>query len=212
MGTIFSVERPGSGAEVVVNVERGRVSVSGGSLGSERVMVDAGHELKGRPTGFDVSDIPAAAPLPPAPEGAAAVESEHGPAVGAPANATDDSAFVLRYRMRDYRGALEAAERSGFSGLLDRLDRKALAQLADAARLAGNVPRARQALNRIRDRFRGKHRSGGCRISLGSALRGFALGSGRCRPLFRSVLGRASAGCLCGRGGRPLDGHPSRGG
>ena len=47
--------------------------------------------------------------------------------------------FLARYRMRDYRGALEAAERSGFAGLLDRLDKKALAQLADAARLAGNV-------------------------------------------------------------------------
>jgi TolA-binding protein len=152
VGTIFSVERLLDGAEIDVKVERGRVSVSGGSLGSERVMVDAGHQLRGRPAGFAVTDLTADSPPLPSPEGSGVVETERSPAAGA-SPATDDVAFIARYRMRDYRGALEAAERSGFSGLLERLDRKSLAQLADAARLAGNVARARQALTRLRERF-----------------------------------------------------------
>jgi hypothetical protein len=170
VGTIFSVERRLDDAEVDVTVERGRVSVSGGSLGSERVMVDAGHELRGRPTGFAVTDIPAAPPLQSPPEGSGAAEIERGPAAGASSSASEDVSFVARYRMRDYRGALEAAERSGFSGLLERLDRKSLTQLADAARLAGNVARARQALTRLRERFAGSTEAADAAFLLGRLL------------------------------------------
>jgi TolA-binding protein len=165
VGTIFSVERLLDGAEIEVKVERGRVSVSGGSLGSEHVMVDAGHELRGTPAGFAVTDIPSASSPTPASEGSGVVEIERNPA--APSPAIDDGAFIARYRMRDYRGALEAAERSGFTGLLERLDRKPLAQLADAARLAGNVARARQALTRMRERFAGSTEAADAAFLLG---------------------------------------------
>src|SRR6185436_4760361 len=76
VGTIFSVERAPNGMEIDVQVERGRVSVSGGSLGRENVMVDAGHQLRGRSTGFDVSDIAAPAPPQQAPEPSVAAEIE----------------------------------------------------------------------------------------------------------------------------------------
>ncbi len=169
VGTIFSVERLVEGADIVVRVERGRVSVSGGSLGGEHLMVDAGHELRARSTGFDVSDIPAPSLPSTEPSGSAVIETGHGP-VPALQTASDDVAFLSRYRLRDYRGALETAERSGFSGLVDRLDRKQLAELADAARLAGSVARARQALNRIRERFSGTTEAADAAFLLGRLL------------------------------------------
>jgi TolA-binding protein len=53
----------------------------------------------------------------------------------------------------DYREALLDAEREGFDALAERLNAADLALLADAARLAGDSARARQALLTLRRRF-----------------------------------------------------------
>jgi TolA-binding protein len=53
----------------------------------------------------------------------------------------------------DYREALLDAEREGFDALAERLNAADLALLADAARLAGDSARARQALLALRRRF-----------------------------------------------------------
>jgi TolA-binding protein len=57
------------------------------------------------------------------------------------------------YQRRDYPGAAAAARSAGLSELVERLGAGELADLADAARLGGDLPAARLALQALERRF-----------------------------------------------------------
>jgi len=180
VGTVFSVERDPLTRQVRVDVERGRVRVVSGSDRVQQVELRAGQSLVAHAERLEVAGP--SAPAAPEPSGAAPpVEAPLpaepcAPGVSTAALPSVHELFQSRYRARDYRDALTAAEQAGFEGLLLGWDRSSLARLADAARLAGRPERARQALERLRERFPGSRESADAAFLLGR-LHADALGS-----------------------------------
>ncbi len=164
VGTIFSVERDEVSKDVRVAVERGVVQVVSGADRSRQVRLEAGQSAVARAERLDVTG--SADPVPTHEPKAGSAPELTGvvpPALGPSAQ----ELFQSRYRARDYRGALAAAEQAGFTDLLRAWDRAALSRLADAARLAGEPSRAQQALERLRERFPGSRESADAAFLLG---------------------------------------------
>jgi TolA-binding protein len=175
VGTIFSVERDAISKDVRVDVERGLVRVVSGSGGSRQVQLSAGQSLVARAEKLEVTGTSAPAEAAEAPP-AASSSGGRSPGSEAALQPSVQEAFHTRYRARDYRGALTAAEQAGFEGLLGAWDRGSLSRLADAARLAGEPGRARQALERLRGRFPGSREAADAAFLLGR-LHADALGA-----------------------------------
>jgi TolA-binding protein len=199
VGTVFSVERDPRTKQVRVDVERGRVRVASGSNRSQQVELSAGQSLVAHAERLEVVG-PGELPLPEPPGAAVPVQSAQtepsAPGGGGHATALPSvqELFQSRYRARDYRGALTAAEQAGFEGLLGSWDRGSLTRLADASRLAGSPGRARQALERLRERFPGSREGADAAFLLGR-LHADALASpGAAAGWFERYLAESAGG------------------
>jgi TolA-binding protein len=151
LGTHFAVrfEPPD---KLAVSVEHGLVSVR--TDGQPEVRLGAGQRFE--------TDAPPAAPTPAAPNAAVAL-----PTVAPPTASSAPSTSAARsresapgnptwrelYSRRDYRAAIGAARQLGFARLTSSLGAEELAELADAARLAGATSEALLSLRALERRF-----------------------------------------------------------
>lgn len=172
VGTEFSVDWQRSSETLKVSVNEGRVRVFGADLGAEGIALDAGASLE-RHHGSPVVEhhAPIAAPVTTSqaesePSERELPKSEPGGATATvpllPSSARTEPntavtpAFLSLAAKGKYREALQAAEKQGFSELVEKLPENELVTLANSARFSGNSARARQALNAVRRRFPGR--------------------------------------------------------
>lgn len=170
IGTELHIDWNAEANRLSVYLARGKAQVRGGpleppgvTLGSgDRLQIDSGRiEIRraAEPSGAlghaSVEPSPPHADTAPFPSD----ESPEAPS-GGPAKADSPSpapsaasAWKTLAQAGDYRQALLAAENEGFEALAERVSAADLALLADAARLAGDGARARQALLTLRRRF-----------------------------------------------------------
>lgn len=170
VGTRFSVDWQRASETLKVSVSEGRVRVFGGDLGAQGIALDAGASLErhhGSPVIAQRTPEPTRAATAALPSEAADAESPKAePALNntAPSlpNATRPEAggstpnFLALAAKGKYRDALQAAEKQGFSELVEKLPGNDLVTLANVARFSGNSARAHQALNALRQRFPGR--------------------------------------------------------
>lgn len=172
VGTQFSVDWQRSSETLKVSVSEGRVRVFGADLGSEGIALDAGASLE-RHHGSPVVEKQATPPSPtPEPEVEPSPNDRGSPSVDATGStsaatplpnsartepsASASPAFLSLAAKGKYREALQAAEKQGFSDLVEKLPENELVTLANSARFSGNSARARQALKALRQRFPGR--------------------------------------------------------
>jgi hypothetical protein len=169
VGTRFSVQYDPPREALLVRVDEGSVSVSGGQLGVSSVRLQVGQLLRvvGSRVSIEPSPAPgrpaapaesAAAPLSepqapsPAPPLVHSTEPPHSsPVSSAPAPEREPSWLELQ-ASGEHKRALEEAKRLGFEQLLGSLPCDELSELADAARLARDGERAERALLKLRAR------------------------------------------------------------
>jgi transmembrane sensor len=230
IGTELQVDWDAPGDRFSVRLLHGRVEVRGGALEPAGVLLESGdrlHVQDGRveiqrarlhSSGTDTTPGPAGSAREltrsdePTPKAAApatrgpAIEKPSGAASAAPAPVGSSEAapddWKSLARAGEYRPALTAAERQGFEGLVERLDAADLALLADAARLAGNGARARQALLGLRRRFPGASaaQTGAFRLGrLAFAERSYAEAATWFEAYLRAAPGGALASEAAGR-------------
>ncbi|WP_044985992.1 FecR domain-containing protein [Sorangium cellulosum] len=190
-GTRFDVRWSPATEELVVTLAEGSVAVSGPFVG-DGLAVRAGQTLRvlrrqasielrdsdapdsppPRPsTSSDAARIEVPAPVDPArsPDGAPPVPGAAPPPpprAAAPPHAARPSWRELSASGK-FKEALAAAEREGFAGLCDTGNAADLRSLADAARLAGDAPRAIAALTALRRRFPGDEHAAEAAFLLG---------------------------------------------
>jgi hypothetical protein len=159
VGTLFSVQWDPSSTGVEVEVVRGKVVVSGESLGADSIAVDAGHRLKADHARRTVTLSPLRPVQPRAPttvaeeipeietEPTRAVpESPRRPRPAAPTWKSEASAA-------NYDAALDLARAKGLEALLAELPASDLLLLAETARLAKDRALARRTYEQVRTRF-----------------------------------------------------------
>jgi TolA-binding protein len=153
IGTKFSVDWQKSSAGLRVDVTEGTVRVSGGDLGSSGVALVAGQHLE-----RGLEPAPALPKLAAEPKAAAQQSSEEtderSPAA-ANVTAREPSLGALASAGK-YREALELAEKRGFERVIGELGENDLLLLANSARYSGAQARAKQALQKLRERFPGR--------------------------------------------------------
>lgn len=146
VGTEFSVDWNSEQKELGVNVREGQVLVLGGDLPATGVTLSAGGRLvrRGRAEA-------------PSPEVASPQSTEVPPVQDENADAAAPIVSEPSWRSAAQAGkhaeGLRAAERVGFEHLVKSLPEKDLLLLANTARYAGSLGRARQALLGLRGRF-----------------------------------------------------------
>jgi hypothetical protein len=155
LGTEFSVSYESAGL-ISVAVTRGLVSVRDGVRPA--LQLAAGDRMTGGDGELEIvravanRDASAVATL-------AAPNLDGAPSSGPEHRAASPSAPVPApgwrelYQRGDYRAAVAAARTAGLSGLVERLGAADLADLADAARLGGDLPAALMALRALERRF-----------------------------------------------------------
>lgn len=157
VGTKFNVDYQPAGA-MRVAVEHGIVLVH--EPGREAKRLGAGDRLELEPARKEARSRPADEPS----KSSAARAVLSAPAAGAPTEpsaiarplaAPDAQSWRELYQRRDYPGALNAARTAGFHRLTEELGVDGLADLADAARLGGDLPAALVALTALERRFPG---------------------------------------------------------
>ena len=172
VGTRFSVDWQRASETLKVSVSEGRVRVFGGDLGAQGIALDAGASLErhhGSPVIAQRTPEPepsSATVLPSEPATLDAPKNEPAPSLPNSAQALPNTAraeastttpnFLALAAKGKYRDALQAAEKQGFSDLVEKLPGNDLVTLANAARFSGNSARAHQALNALRQRFPGR--------------------------------------------------------
>ena len=171
VGTEFSVSWDGPGSTLAVEVTRGEVRVSGGTLssrglgvvGGQRVEVTAdGREarvLRADGGGEDVSDARRAR-----------VPKRHVAAsTSAPKSTPKDAqeAWTALFAKGQYSHAYEAARDVGFEHLLRTSNAKTLHDLADVTRLHRDHQLAERTLKIIRTRFPGSREAARAAFELG---------------------------------------------
>ena len=173
-GTRFDVRWNLAAEELVVKLDEGSVAVSGPIIG-DRLAVKAGQTLRlhRREGQFELvreTEAPTL-PLPPPAEKAAdpgpdreidaGSTKDLAPLPGAPTVGSPPSAprATLRPSWRElsaagkFKAAIEAADREGFQRICAEGSAADLRDLADAARLSGDIPRSMLALTTLRRRF-----------------------------------------------------------
>jgi TolA-binding protein len=175
-GTRFDVRWNLAAEELVVKLDEGEVSVSGPIIG-DHLAVKAGQTLRvhRREGQFELvheTEAPTL-PLPPpaVPTSDPGIEPENGagstkdlaPLPSAPiaASAPPTPRAAPRPSWRElssagkFKAAIEAADREGFQHICAEGSAADLRDLADAARLSGDIPRSMLALTTLRRRFPG---------------------------------------------------------
>jgi transmembrane sensor len=161
-GTRFDVQWDLAAEELVVKLDEGSVAVSGPVVG-DRLAVKAGqtlhvHRREGRFELIRENDSPTL-PLPPpakssedpAPPPSAAIAISATPAPRSPPR----QSWRELSAAGKFKAAIEAADREGFQRICDEGSAADLRDLADAARLSGDIPRSALALTTLRRRFPG---------------------------------------------------------
>ena len=165
-GTAFTVDWLPESTTLTVAVTHGHVLVRGGSLG-DGTRLSAGQRLT--TTHANLTTSPTSDPHAQIPREPASTASEPqaapGPAEPSPANHSEPADPGSSPRPPpspgwraladdgDHTAALAAAERAGFTALLERLDAADLERLAHSARLAGAAGPAHDVLQTLRRRF-----------------------------------------------------------
>lgn len=156
-GTRFSVAWQPEEKRMEVVLHEGQVTVLGGCLAQARMMKaperfvahcePAGAAPVVAPAGVPAAD-PAIAPAiaPAAPLAPVAHQAE-------PLGSRDAYAWRALVAQGQYKDALKAAKRVGVQRLCKDAAVEPLQDLADAARLAGDLPTAQRVLQAVRDRF-----------------------------------------------------------
>ncbi len=180
VGTVFEVSWNDNNRDLNVAVKKGIVLVSGEGLNEPGVRLATGERLqvnknkvlvsldKGSSTG-DVSAPPSEAPevdTKPAEDTHVSTAETRESATRTVSVSQKDSrvpkaTHIWRdlYDDKDYRGALDAAEKAGFAELLATLGREDLWKLASAARYARKGQASTEALLAIRERFQKSKRA-----------------------------------------------------
>jgi TolA-binding protein len=164
IGTELEIAWSTETSRLAVDVAHGRVRVRGGQLEGEGLILNAGDHLEVDRGRVEVHQGQALPPIGVAPPAVAPSESARAPADEpgadvqpgkheAPPTAATHDVWKSQARAGQYQEALASAEREGFEALTQHLGASDLALLADAARLAGDGSRARQALQTLRRRF-----------------------------------------------------------
>ena len=175
-GTRFDVQWNLAAEELVVKLDEGEVAVSGPIIG-DRLAVKAGqtlrvHRREGRFELVHETEAPTL-PLPPPadptadpgpePDDGAGSTKDTAPPPGAPTAASAPPAprSAPRPSWRElsaagkFKAAIEAADREGFQRICAEGSAADLRDLADAARLSGDISRSMLALTTLRRRFPG---------------------------------------------------------
>jgi len=106
----------------------------------------------------------------------------------------------------EYAPAIDAAERAGFDSLVATVSASDLQKLGDAARLTGNIGRARQALLGVRERFAGTGTAALAAYSLGRLAVDLQSNDREAVKWFRTYLeGGGSGQVAAGARGRLMD-------
>lgn len=168
-GTVFDAAWDPATETLRVHMDEGAVRVEGPEVPKERTIV-AGEDLvisarDGRmtltssraSTSDPASSAASTAPVPAVVAPAAVAPSHLAPATSTITIATASAdpappAWKALAAAGKYREAVEAAERPGFRGQIDHATASELLLLADAARFAGRLDRAREALLAARSR------------------------------------------------------------
>lgn len=148
VGTEFSVDWNSEQKELGVDVREGQVLVLGGDLPATGVTLSAGGRLvrRGRaevPPPKVVAVSPPSIEVPPA-------EDQNADAA---APVVPEASWRGAAQAGKHAEGLRGAERAGFEHLVKSLPEKDLLLLANTARYAGSLGRARQALLGLRSRF-----------------------------------------------------------
>lgn len=149
-GTVFTVDWRPASTTLTVAVTHGNVVVHGGSLG-DGTRLSAGQRLTTTPVTTPAnptsptSDPPASDPH--------AARATNVPTDTKPATRPPSPGWRALADEGDHTAALAAAERAGFTALLERLDAADLERLAHSARLAGAAGPAHDVLQTLRRRF-----------------------------------------------------------
>lgn len=208
-GTAFDAAWDPATETLRVHMDEGAVHVEGPGVPKDRTIV-AGEDLvisarDGRMTlttaRAPASDLaPTAASIALAPAPLAVAPSHLAPAPSAIttaiATATADAAppaWKALAAAGKFREAVEAAERAGFRGQIDRATSSDLLLLADAARFAGRPDRAREALLAARSRPAPR---GATAFLLGKIADDQAGASGEAITWFETYLHEAPSGAL----------------
>ncbi len=175
-GTRFDVQWNLAAEELVVKLDEGAVAVSGPIIG-DHFPVKAGQTLHvhRREGQFELvreneaPTLPLPPPTDPAGDAAAGPDDRadsptdtappRGASIAVAAPPAPRSAPRLSWRELSaagkFRSAIEAADREGFQRICDEGSAADLRDLADAARLSGDIPRSMAALSTLRRRFPG---------------------------------------------------------
>ena len=171
IGTVFSVTWPGPGSMLAVEVTRGEVRVTGGKLSPRGLAIVGGQRVEVTSSGQVARVLRAAA-------GGEDVRSARRPrtpksrASGSKSTPTPTprdapQEWATLFAKGRYAKAYDAASRIGFDHLLRTSDAKTLHNLADVARLHGDLNLAERTLQRIRARYPGSRDAARAAFELG---------------------------------------------
>jgi hypothetical protein len=149
VGTEFTIDWNSEQKEIGVNVSEGQVLVVGGDLPATGVTLSAGGRLVRRgPAEGRSPDVVA-----PSPQSTEVPPAKDETAAGAAAPTLPEPSWRSAAQAGNHTEGLRGAERLGFEHLVKSLPEKDLLLLANTARYAGSLGRARQALLGLRARF-----------------------------------------------------------
>lgn len=173
VGTVFSVQWIPASGEMEVEVVRGKVIVTGESLGAEAIAVEAGHLLHANHGQRTVTLRPRQPVAEPSDEPAQGTTSDE-PEIEEPARPRQQGRRPSRVpswkdeaEAANYRRALELAKERGVQRLFTDLSSSDLLLLADTARLARDRALARDAYREVRSRFAGTAQAARAAFQLG---------------------------------------------
>ncbi|MGH1341811.1 MAG: FecR domain-containing protein [Nannocystales bacterium] len=180
VGTVFSVDWDAAASRLEVEVVRGKVVVTGESIGSESIAVEAGHRLQAdharRSVTLEPRDnageelvvlLEEPPPADPEEKVRADVPLERAKRRPSRRQAPPQATWKSEATAGNYTAAMTLAKRRGVDGLLASLTGSDLILLADTARLARDRGLARRAYVRVRERFKGSKQAARAAFQLG---------------------------------------------
>lgn len=195
LGTRLSIEWNPEGQLLAVEVAEGRVRVIGAQLGADGIAVAGGQRLEASSDSVSLSPTPSSEVVAGAsPDELEPEQTEEPEARSETSSRPRTSSWRQLAEEGRYAEAVEAAEGEGFGQLVQELPPYELLELADAARLSGNVRRARQSLLWLRVRFAGQRPAHVAAFRLGRLANDHAGNYSEAARWFETVISEAPQG------------------